>query len=54
MINRAMYGIATAAAGPEPGLPRTGASQNALIVLGLVMILGGLIFIALTRRPDEV
>lgn len=35
------------------GLPRTGSSQSILVVLGLIMIVGGLLFIALTRRPDE-
>ena len=34
-------------------LPTTGSSQTLLVILGLAMVLGGLVFLALTRRPDE-
>ncbi len=51
---QAAEGPTTTVTSPTPGLPRTGSNQSMLVILGLAMILGGLIFIALTRRPDEV
>jgi LPXTG-motif cell wall-anchored protein len=35
-------------------LPATGSSQSVLLIVGLAMVLFGLLFVALTRRPDEV
>ena len=43
----------TALASNGGSLPATGSSQTILVVLGLGMVLGGLVFLALTRRPDE-
>ena len=50
---QASEGPTTTVSSNGGGLPRTGSSQSILVVLGLIMIVGGLLFIALTRRPDE-
>jgi LPXTG-motif cell wall-anchored protein len=34
-------------------LPSTGSSQALFLVLGLAMVLGGVIFVIMSRRPDE-
>jgi LPXTG-motif cell wall-anchored protein len=34
-------------------LPSTGSSQTLFLVLGLAMVLGGVIFVIMSRRPDE-
>jgi LPXTG-motif cell wall-anchored protein len=39
---------------PASGLPRTGADQNTMLLLGLGMSLGGLLIVALGRRPKGV
>jgi LPXTG-motif cell wall-anchored protein len=36
------------------GLPRTGSDQRALIGVGLLMALGGMLSLLLTRRPNGV
>ena len=43
----------TALSGNGGTLPTTGSSQTLLVVLGMLMVLGGLVFLALTRRVDE-
>ena len=46
--------VTTADIGDESGsLPATGSSQALSLVLGLALLLGGLIFMMMSRRPDE-
>ncbi|MEI8240514.1 MAG: LPXTG cell wall anchor domain-containing protein, partial [Actinomycetota bacterium] len=43
----------TAAAGGGHGLPSTGFSGQMMLILGLAMLAVGVVFMLMTRRPDE-